>query len=292
MSVFFDAAVVLIIVATSLFGYHKGFFKYVITMLGTVVAVIVAFAASDLLTEPVYERYVKESLNSAVMSAVENVDINKTVKNALEQAGIEVSISEDDIQKLVEKGGNIADNAEKMILEKGGSSETAKKVKNKFSVNVDNDVIKSLSDFSGNKKISKVIDSMSITGEQLGETAKLISSGKKQEAAEYMTDNVFSPAVRSVIKLVVFFIAFAVASVVIKLILYISGIFQRIHVVSMANHFGGMLIGLVKGCLYVALIAFLVSIVVNATDNNMDILNVETADKTYLFKYFFDFFYK
>lgn len=292
MAVFFDAAVVLIIISTSLFGYHKGFLKYIITMLGTVVAVIIAFAASDFLTEPVYERYVKESLNSAVVSTIKNVDIDQTVKNAFEQAGVENGISEEDIQQLVAKGGNLAENAEKLILEKGGSSETAKKVKEKFSMSVDNDIIKKLNDFAGNKQVSRVIDNMSISGEQLGETAKLISSGKTQEAAEYMTDNIFSPAVKSVLKLVIFFIAFAVASIVVKLILYISGVFQRIHIVSMANHFGGLVIGFVKGCLYVALIAFLLCIVVNATSDSMDFFNVKTADETYLFKYFFDFFYK
>ena len=43
MAYFFDGAVIMILIVTALTGYCKGFVRYVITMLGTVAAVLVAF---------------------------------------------------------------------------------------------------------------------------------------------------------------------------------------------------------------------------------------------------------
>ena len=41
MAYFFDGAVIMILIVTALTGYCKGFVRYVITMLGTVAAVLV-----------------------------------------------------------------------------------------------------------------------------------------------------------------------------------------------------------------------------------------------------------
>lgn len=54
MAYFFDGAVIMILIVTALTGYCKGFVRYVITMLGTVAAVLVAFLIANMSAENVY----------------------------------------------------------------------------------------------------------------------------------------------------------------------------------------------------------------------------------------------
>ena len=59
MAYFFDGAVIMILIVTALTGYCKGFVRYVITMLGTVAAVLVAFLIANMSAENVYNKYFK-----------------------------------------------------------------------------------------------------------------------------------------------------------------------------------------------------------------------------------------
>ena len=64
MAYFFDGAVIMILIVTALTGYCKGFVRYVITMLGTVAAVLVAFLIANMSAENVYnKRALKTPLN-------------------------------------------------------------------------------------------------------------------------------------------------------------------------------------------------------------------------------------
>ena len=120
MSLFLDATVILVVALTAIAGFHKGFVKYVISMLGTVASVIVAFVASDFLTAPVYEKYVEKPLESAVQSVVESVDIVPVAKKGFENLGIKISESE--IQKILDKGGNLIDNVSEYVKKNGGGA--------------------------------------------------------------------------------------------------------------------------------------------------------------------------
>lgn len=292
MSIFLDAAVILIISLTSIAGFHKGFIKYIISLLGTVAAIIIAFAAADFLTDPVYEKYVKEPLTSAVETAADSIDVVSLARKGLNSAGIGDKVSDAEIQKLIDKGGSLADNIENLIVKKGDAVETAKKAKEKFSSYMNDGITDKLNEITKDERFSVITKRINISGEQLGKSAQLLAEGNKKQACEYMTESIFAPAVKSVLKVLIFMVAFIIASILVRIILYLSGIFNKFPGLNAANRFGGLALGFVKGCLYIALIAFLMCIVVNSTSDSMEVINAKTADQTYLFKYFFDFFYK
>ena len=292
MSIFLDAAVILIVSLTSIAGFHKGFIKYVISLLGTVAAVIIAFAAADFLTEPVYEKYVKSPLTSAVETAVDSIDVVSLARKGLDSTGVGEQISDAEIRKLIDKGGSLADNVEKLIIKKGGAAEAAKNAKEKFSSYMNNGLTDKINEITEDERFSVITKRINISGEQLGKSAKLLAEGNKNQACEYMTESIFAPAVKSTLRVMIFIAAFIAAAILVKIILYLSGIFNKFPGLNAANRFGGLTLGFVKGCLYIALLAFLMCIVVNSTSDSMDVINAKTADQTYLFKYFFDFFYK
>ena len=70
------------------------------------------------------------------------------------------------------------------------------------------------------------------------------------------------------------------------------GFLSRIKVVSAANSFGGLALGIVKGLAYAVLAAYVVSLIVESSKNQLGKINTDIIDNTYLFKYFFRLFYR
>ena len=83
----------MILIVTALTGYCKGFVRYVITMLGTVAAVLVAFLIANMSAENVYNKYFKTQLITSLENAAEQTDLSKLVSNELKTAGGIQSVS-------------------------------------------------------------------------------------------------------------------------------------------------------------------------------------------------------
>lgn len=98
MAYFFDGAVIMILIVTALTGYCKGFVRYVITMLGTVAAVLVAFLIANMSAENVYNKYFKTQLITSLENAAEQTDLSKLVSNELKNEGVDIDLSDEEIK--------------------------------------------------------------------------------------------------------------------------------------------------------------------------------------------------
>lgn len=54
-----DIGVIFIFTVSAAIGYCRGFARYALKMLGTIVCVVLALISADLLSKPVYERFVE-----------------------------------------------------------------------------------------------------------------------------------------------------------------------------------------------------------------------------------------
>lgn len=88
----------MILIVTALTGYCKGFVRYVITMLGTVAAVLVAFLIANMSAENVYNRYFKTQLITSLENAAEQTDLSKLVSNELKNEGVDIDLSDEEIK--------------------------------------------------------------------------------------------------------------------------------------------------------------------------------------------------
>ena len=259
MAYFFDGAVIMILIVTALTGYCKGFVRYVITMLGTVAAVLVAFLIANMSAENVYNKYFKTQLITSLENAAEQTDLSKLVSNELKNEGVDIDLSDEEIKNVLSGAGTLAENTEKLLVSKGTDLDTAKQ-----------------------------------KGEELSEyihSVKALSEGGRT-GAEYLEKNIFRPIALTFIRLCVFMTVYVLMEIVIRLILRLSGVFTRMAGLTAANRFAGMALGLCKGGLYLVLIAFMVCTVINATENKLPKFNSAVFENTYLFSYFFDILYK
>ena len=282
MAYFFDGAVIMILIVTALTGYCKGFVRYVITMLGTVAAVLVAFLIANMSAENVYNKYFKTQLITSLENAAEQTDISKLVSNELKNEGVDIELSDEEIKNVLSGAGTLAENTEKLLVLKGeGLSEYIHSV-----------MPQKLSEkLEGNKIGKSLSKAVKFTAEQIDEAVRVLSEGGRT-GAEYLEKNIFRPIALTFIRLCVFMAVYVLMEIVIRLILRLSGVFTRMAGLTAANRFAGMALGLCKGGLYLVLIAFMVCTVINATENKLPKFNSAVFENTYLFSYFFDILYK
>lgn len=88
----------MILIVTALTGYCKGFVRYVITMLGTVATVLVAFLIANMSAENVYNKYFKTQLITSLENAAEQTDLSKLVSNELKNEGVDIDLSDEEIK--------------------------------------------------------------------------------------------------------------------------------------------------------------------------------------------------
>lgn len=292
MAYVFDGAVIMILIVTALTGYCKGFVKYVITMLGTVAAVLVAFLIANMSAENVYNKYFKTQLITSLENAAERTDISKLVSNELKNEGVDIELSDEEIKNVLSGAGTLAENTQKLLASKGADLDTAQQKGEELSEYVHSVMPQKLSEkLDGNKLGSSLSKAVEFTTEQIDDTVKALSNGGRT-GAEYLEKNIFRPIALTFIKLCVFVVIYVLMEIVIRLILRLSGVFTRMTRLSAANRFGGMALGLCKGGLYVILIAFMVCTVINVTSDRLPQFNSITFENTYLFSYFFDILYK
>lgn len=292
MAYVFDGAVIMILIVTALTGYCKGFVKYVITMLGTVAAVLVAFLIANMSAENVYNKYFKTQLITSLENAAEQTDISKLVSNELKNEGVDIELSDEEIKNVLSGAGTLAENTQKLLASKGADLDTAQQKGEELSEYVHSVMPQKLSEkLDGNKLGSSLSKAVEFTTEQIDDAVKALSNGGRT-GAEYLEKNIFRPIALTFIKLCVFVVIYVLMEIVIRLILRLSGVFTRMTRLSAANRFGGMALGLCKGGLYVILIAFMVCTVINVTSDRLPQFNSTTFENTYLFSYFFDILYK
>jgi hypothetical protein len=292
MSIFLDAAVVVILTLTCVFGYTRGFIKYVIFMAGTLVAVVVSLFVSAQAAAPVYDNYVSPYVVSAVTSAVNNIDVQQVIMNKLSDAGLGDYLSYDDVSDAVSKGGELSENIGSALTEKGADSDTVTKAKEAIGNLCSDYLPDEIKSRLATDKYSELFDLSDIENSKLKDCASDVLSGEIDSAVNQLEQSYVRPVAVTVIRYLIFALCYVAVEIIIRLILILSGVFTKLPPLSAANKLGGLALGAVKGCLYISLIAFALCAVVNATQNSLPVFNSRFIDSTLLFKYFFDFFYK
>ena len=178
MAYFFDGAVIMILIVTALTGYCKGFVRYVITMLGTVAAVLVAFLIANMSAENVYNKYFKTQLITSLENAAEQTDLSKLVSNELKNEGVDIDLSDEEIKNVLSGAGTLAENTEKLLVSKGTDLDTAQQKGEELSEYIHSVMPQKLSEkLEGNKLGKSLSKAVKFTTEQIDEAVKALSEG-------------------------------------------------------------------------------------------------------------------
>ena len=296
MSVLLDVIVVVLFIVTCVTGYVMGFFKYAALMLKTVATLLIAAAAAFILAAPAYNAVAQDKVVNAIESSVEKIDVAQKVNSELRKRGLPQTVSNDELRSVLLADGDVVKNLDGVMAQKGVDPGTREKVRQEFEDYLDNELLGQIVSMSQSQEDdtdgSIVRTGLENKREELIKFVRMLLMSDKHKAAQEIESTYVRPVGEKIAGGIIFLIASILVSVILLIVIKLAGILSKVKVVSAANSFGGLMLGVFKGALYAAVIAYVLCAIVNASKNQMDKLNTDIIDKTYIFKYFFNFFYK
>lgn len=292
MALFLDCAFVGIILINCIVGYVTGFTKLLIALISALVASVIAFWGASTLSEPVYDRYIKEPVHKEVRTAIENVKLSDIVNPVLQNQGLGGYLSDSDINAAVNMDGDMIDNLGSVLQTKGVDLDSVNQVKDDISTYFGDEMMTDIKKELNERGLSEYVDKINIPTEDLKSCVQKAVSADKDEAADYISDKAVKPLAVGAIKCILFFVCFAAVRLLFRMIILISGVMTNMRDLKAADRFGGLAIGCAKGLFYCVMIAFTLCTLSAATKNSLTIFNADISEQTYIFRLFFNLFYK
>lgn len=290
MAILLDAAIVIILVVTCITGYCFGLVKYGAMMLRTVLTLAVAAVVALTCARPVYDAIAAEKAVSSIEKTIEKIDIVSIMQQDLRKKGLPQSVTEKDLREAVLADGDLGGNMRIMLTAKGADSELAEKIAGDVDAYIDNELFDRIHRFTGKNGFMSI--GLENERDALVSFVRMLIPSDKHHAAGQIHQSLVRPFGVIVTGAALFVIAAVVVSLVLMIIIKVAGLLSSITVVSAANSFGGLALGAIKGICYVLLAAFILSLIVESSKDQLGKLNTSIIDNTYMFKYFFRLFYK
>lgn len=292
MALLLDIGVIVILTVTCIVGYVRGFRKYFIGIIAAVIATAAAAYGSSALAEPVYDRYMRDRVNSQVRNAVEKFDPMTVVMDKLEEHGLGGYVTDLEVDEALRRGGDYLENVGGLLAQKGADSERI----DVFRQNVDNYFGSEFTAEIGRQLeasgVSPYVSGVDISADEIREYVSRAATQSKADAADFIAEKAIKPMLLGIIRSLLFTVCYAAVMLLLQLIIFISGVANTEPEVKAADRFAGLVVGAIKGLLYCAVIAWVLSTLCSATENNLSTFNEEISEETYLFRIFFDFFYR
>ena len=295
MAILLDAAVVIIFVVTCITGYVMGFFKYAAMMLRTVATIIIAGLIAFSFATPAYNAFARDKAVKSIEEKIEKIDIVSIMETDLRKKGLPLKVTNDDLREVVLADGDVVKNMRSMLGNKGVDTAVVNKVIGDFENYLDNELfgkILKLTSDTQNGKNSFMNIGLENERKELVKFVKLLIPTDKHAAAMKIEENYVRPFGKLIAGAIVFVIAAVVVFAALIVVIKITDLLSKIKVVSAANSFGGLGLGVLKGIAYVLVIAYVLSLIVEESKDQLGKLNTTIIDNTYLFKYFFRIFYR
>ena len=244
------------------------------------------------LAEPVYDRYMREKVKTHVTEAIEDYDPKEVVMEKLREQGYGDYISESEVGEIVAQGGDYLENVSELLRQKGAGSEEVAQVKQNIDGYFKSELPDQINRRLEETGLAPYVKKVNISADELRECVTRAAAQSKEDAADYIVEKAIKPVLVGIIRSLLFAICFLAVVLLLRIIIAISGVMDSIPEARAADRFAGLVLGAIRGLLYCAVIAWTLSTLCNATKNSMSFFNAYTSEKTFLFRYFFDFFYK
>ncbi len=289
MSIGLDVLAVVIVIIAAIVGYKRGFIRSVIRLLGTAACVIVALIVSDMLASPTYNKIVAPRLESALLGRLENFDITTEIKSALNEAGADIPLDNKQLKKALTDAGSIPAAFERAVLSAGGTQSQAEKLRQEAQDFLDNDLGKTIAKRAGVKDHESVGERLQLSAGKVYDIVRAFAAGDdNSKGVHYLVYDVFDGLFTTIIRYILFTVLLLLLELIVSIIFRLAKVFDHLPLVSGANNTLGLVFGILKGMLYVGLIAAICAAIAKSDT----VIDTKVFDDSHIFRIFFNLFYK
>lgn len=287
MALIYDLLVVLILIVFFAAGVRKGFIKSILSLVCFVVSVVVSLFAAEKLAQPVYEMCFKESVTSFIEENIDKVDVTGVVNSyLLDNLGIEAD--EKTIKSIIGTQGDISQNIKLYAEEKGVSLDEEVLEKNINSFLKSKELESAIESALPSSLASAVFSAAESSSEAIAEILQACVNPDKNVAARAIEDAFVNDAIILLVKYALFLIFYIVIRFLLKLLVAATGIINKIPVAGKVNRALGGAFGILKGGVFILLIAVIVAGLSYVLASRYSILSESTIDNSLIFKYFYN----
>ena len=277
MKSFLDVLVVAVLAITTINGYNKGFVRYILGTLGAVAVIVISFLVTDIFANEIYESFVQPPVTDYIAEKIEKISVSEMLKEDMAEVGFEIDISDDRLNEMLASDGDISKE-----ISKEANSEDARELEKELNIFFEKRFPNSL-DFS------KIGEKAEYSRNMSYDTVRALAKGDTEIGAMYLEQNLVRPFAMALVNILMFILLYVVLSIVLRIVLGITGVLDYIPLANGLNKFLGIMAGLLKGFIYLALIAGALGFVIEATGDTIINTDREIIEKTILFKYIFNF---
>ncbi len=278
--ILYDLVIISIAILCIWNGINEGGYKAVGGFVVTAASLAAAFLLSGTVADGIYNAFFRDTCQEFVEERLESVDVAGNVRGYLEQNGIYIPYSNDEMAQIIEDVHSNGSISERFASAIGIDSKTL------------DDYLGDAVDYAVESR-SEIIpewaadnikrDDGGLSIDKAADTAAALLRNDASDAAAGIEEAYVRPAVMPVIKGVVFTLLASLMPLVLRFVLRVffgNG-------TSTGVILGGLMGGL-KACIYIFLIVQLTACISGAENGNYPFFSESTINKTYIFSIFYD----
>jgi colicin V production protein len=281
------AAAVLICIYIS---ERKGLFRSALSIGGYLLAFALAISVSGSLSDSIYKNAVRDSNVKKIEKSVSSVNFVEQTANHIESLGYNVNVKEDKLAEIYNSGENFDEKIYKYVNSinamKVDEEETFyKKLHEGYAFIIKGIVAENLTGYAAESAENEIISHPEAVDDLI---PLFMEKDDHSKAAQYIADTYTEKTYKSMIRIISFIALFA--AVALLAVIIIRSILRNTKEdMNIAAYIFGGFAGIIKGAAIVVLIASVVRLNVILGNDDMLFFNVKAIDKTYIFKYVYDF---
>ena len=287
----YDVVAVAIFLVCIYLSGRKGIFKSLITAVGCILSVFISVSISGTIADTLYKTTVRDGNINKLEKTLIDVDISSDMKNALEEMGYSVIVNTKRLDEILDSDKNLDEQLYKYMNNINGKvvddEESFQKALNVCYASVMKKLISGdMSKYAVETASRKIIDGKT----DFGSLIRQIKDGdKRKDTAKIISDDYVADAYKNVIRLVVILISFALIFIITLLTVKAMTEGQMQTENSTGSYIAGGACGIITGAIIVFISAVIVKLCAIMGDNEMLFFGNEAIEKTYIFRYAYNF---
>ncbi|MBR6580670.1 MAG: hypothetical protein IKK66_05170 [Ruminococcus sp.] len=289
---FYDVIVAAIALVCIFIGSKKGVLKSVFSFVGIMIAAILSYAISGAVSETISNSTVSDSNSKKMLRILDTETFVNDYIDYLEHMGYSIVIKKEKVEAIFQnKEENIGEALAKYINNINGHPVDEKdvlieKIREGYAIIIKDLVSQSLNKYAAETAIQQIREDSSGMQELI---PMIMESDRLSPATDYIAEKYIAPAYYTITRLISFIVMFVFIALL--LVFSANAYFGRreASAIGVTSHVAGGIFGLITSIFIIFAVAVCIRIGAITGNNEMLFFNNEAVDRSYAFKYFYDF---
>lgn len=286
---YYDVVVAAILLIFIYIGGKRGFVKSVVLIVGYIAAFLLSYFVSTISAPIIYENTLQPKITEVITSKIDSIDIVGELKKALNSEEMGITFESDELSQVIrDSEGDLGTDLEAYITDKFSNVNVdSADIEAKLQEILNSEVVENFMSTLPAYMQAPVQQYVDQSHAAISEAVKSLV-GTKEEAAAYIEENFIRGGIVTIIKIIVFMIIFSLVMLLVRAISGGLSAVNKIPVAGSLNTFLGIVLGFLQGAAILIIVAMALHVLISLTGNQLIVINTQTIDETYLFKFFYE----